>query len=269
MYYEKAEDAYYHPVQIEGIEGLFTDSRIEFESIPKGLHRYEVRYSDLGAKPCELAHTIWANHYGTILTNRIFKLDQFGQHDFDPNSFIVFNEPMQIQAFLKLHPIEEVETHIAAACDHELCYQHDSNEKERGLVGYVRGDFGAGGKEFWHSWWPSSDEEKNTPEFKEQLQICIDSLRVYGPLRDFETMEKFCDAHEEARIPNAWLRSYAFRSYTKDYTFITRCSPIRGDYNFYVWCYATKDLLRARQKEKQLLTTKNLKKKKVHPEPER
>lgn len=254
--YEKAADAHYSRARIKDIEGLFTESHIELESVPKGLHRYEIGCSDVNGKPCKLARTGWANHYGTFLTNRTFKTDRFGRHDFEPESIVVSNKRMEIPAFLKIHSIQEVETYIAPACDHELCYRQSDNEKERGLVGYIHGDFGFAGKEFWHTWYPSSypssNESKNTPEFEEQLKICLDSLREYGPLKNFEAMKNFCGAHEEARISKAWQRSYAFRSYTQDYTFITRCSPIQDDAQFYIWCYDTKNLLRTRQKERQL-----------------
>ena len=39
-----------------------------------------------------------------------------------------------------------------------------------GTVGHIRMDFGSGGKEFWHTWWPHNEDRFNTLEFKEELQ---------------------------------------------------------------------------------------------------
>jgi hypothetical protein len=39
-------------------------------------------------------------------------------------------------------------------------------DAELGCIGHVRMDFGHGGKEFWHTWWPRGDETLNSPEFK-------------------------------------------------------------------------------------------------------
>ena len=36
-----------------------------------------------------------------------------------------------------------------------------------GTVGHIRMDFGASGKEFYHTWWPHNGDQFNTGEFKE------------------------------------------------------------------------------------------------------
>lgn len=42
-----------------------------------------------------------------------------------------------------------------------------------GTVGHIRMDFGSGGKEFWHTWWPHNEDRFNTLEFKEELQAIV------------------------------------------------------------------------------------------------
>ena len=52
-----------------------------------------------------------------------------------------------------------------------------------GTVGHIRMDFGSGGREFWHTWWPHNEDRFNTLEFKEELQAIVDTLRANGPLK--------------------------------------------------------------------------------------
>lgn len=52
-----------------------------------------------------------------------------------------------------------------------------------GTVGHIRMDFGASGKEFYHTWWPHNGDQFNTGEFKDELQKFVDMLRSDGPLK--------------------------------------------------------------------------------------
>lgn len=47
-----------------------------------------------------------------------------------------------------------------------------------GTVGHIRMDFGASGKEFYHTWWPHNGDQFNTGEFKDELQKFVDMLRA-------------------------------------------------------------------------------------------
>lgn len=48
-----------------------------------------------------------------------------------------------------------------------------------GTVGHIRMDFGASGKEFYHTWWPHNGDQFNTGEFKDELQKFVDK-KNYG-----------------------------------------------------------------------------------------
>ena len=65
-------------------------------------------------------------------------------------------------------------------------------DKALGTVGHIRMDFGHNGKEFWHTWWPHNEDQLNTPEFKDELQTIVDTLRTDGPLKDLTAMRSFC-----------------------------------------------------------------------------
>lgn len=66
---------------------------------------------------------------------------------------------------------------------------------QSGTVGHVRMDFGHGGKEFWHTWWPHNQDQFNTPKFKETLQTVVDALRRDGPLKDLSARRSYCQQH--------------------------------------------------------------------------
>lgn len=61
-----------------------------------------------------------------------------------------------------------------------------------GTVGHLRMDFGSGGKEFFHTWWPHNKDQFNTGEFKDDLQEVVDALRADGPLKDLSAMSTYC-----------------------------------------------------------------------------
>ena len=64
-----------------------------------------------------------------------------------------------------------------------------------GTVGHIRMDFGASGKEFYHTWWPHNGDQFNTGEFKDELQKFVDMLRSDGPLTNLASMRNYCYQH--------------------------------------------------------------------------
>lgn len=68
----------------------------------------------------------------------------------------------------------------------------EKQDEALGTVGHIRMDFGSGGKEFWHTWWPHNEDRFNTLEFKEELQAIVDTLRANGPLKDLASMSNYC-----------------------------------------------------------------------------
>lgn len=58
----------YEQVEIFGKKALFSDERIDMDSVPKGFSLYEVRHDDDGVgHPKEIARGILVNFYGTLL----------------------------------------------------------------------------------------------------------------------------------------------------------------------------------------------------------
>ena len=67
----------------------------------------------------------------------------------------------------------EAEQKYTYAQSHQL-------DAQTGCVGYLRGDFGSSGKEFYSSWFDNMAYLK-TPEFQAELDTVVNALRVYQP----------------------------------------------------------------------------------------
>ena len=105
-----------------------------------------------------------------------------------------------------------------------------------GCVGYVRGDFGKNGGEFWTTWW-GRDGLLNTPEFKRDIDTSINWLREDGLLKDFRSMCEVCLSNKDALL-DCWLEnSFGFRYDSDNYCYYIRAMLNKGDYNFYVFAY--------------------------------
>ena len=118
---------------------------------------------------------------------------------------------------------------------------------ERGCVGHLRGDFGRDGNEFWTSWFDHMGN-LNTPAFREEMQDAVNSLRRRGGL-----LQNFASMSRQCRSGLPVDESFGFRAETRDYTFCLRCTPRRGDYNFYLYAYdknAQREHARNKEREK-------------------
>ena len=111
-------------------------------------------------------------------------------------------------------------------------------EGQTGSIGYLRGDFGAGGKEFFSSWF---DHRRNlkTDEFKSALDEVINALRSeeYGLLNSRTAMAQYAEKYPDSAFQGSYTTEYGFRADTEKHAFLIRCNPTRGDYNFYCYCY--------------------------------
>ena len=110
-------------------------------------------------------------------------------------------------------------------------YSDSDKDAQRGCIGHLRGDFGRSGTEFWTSWFDHQRPLKQAV-FMGELQAVVDALRQPdGLLSSFSAMKQQC--HDGTQIRG----SAGFHAESKQYEYCLRCSPIRGDYNFYIYCY--------------------------------
>lgn len=132
---------------------------------------------------------------------------------------------------------EGVQLRPASLEEAGLFYSEPDAEQDKalGTVGHVRMDFGHNGKEFWHTWWPHNQNQFNIPEFKDELQTIVDTLRADGPLKDLPSMHSFCAQNGGAITKDG--RSFGYVVETDHYRYCLRCTPSPGDYQAYLYCY--------------------------------
>lgn len=128
--------------------------------------------------------------------------------------------------------------------------QSSQIEGQTGCIGYLRGDFGAG-KEFYTSWFDHQKEYKDD-EFKAEFDEVVNTLREKdGLLCSRDSMSRFCYQHPEAEFEGNYCTEYGFRVQTPQHTYMLRCNPNYGDYDFYLYAYVARFLEHHMEKAKQ------------------
>lgn len=69
------KDVIWEKGEVLGRKGLFTELRIDRDSIPDGWHMYEVRHDDCQGDPVQIARWVIVNHLGTLLVKEPFDLE--------------------------------------------------------------------------------------------------------------------------------------------------------------------------------------------------
>ena len=58
----------FETIEINGLQALFTNSRIDRNSLPEGIYAYDIRHSDDGDEFATIQKKVIVNHAGTIIT---------------------------------------------------------------------------------------------------------------------------------------------------------------------------------------------------------
>lgn len=128
--------------------------------------------------------------------------------------------------------------------------QSSQIEGQTGCIGHLRGDFGSG-QEFYTSWFDHRSEYK-TDEFKTELDEVVNTLREKdGLFFSRGSMTKHCYQHPEAEFEGNDCAEYGFKVRTPQHTYLFRCNPNYGDYNFYLYAYVARFLEHHMEKAKQ------------------
>lgn len=135
--------------------------------------------------------------------------------------------------------------------DRLYAYNQSSQlEGQTGCIGHLRGDFG-GGQEFFSSWFDHRSEYK-TDEFKTEFDEVVNALREKdGLLCTRDSMTRFCYQNPEAEFEGNYCAEYGFKVQTPQHTYMLRCNPNYGDYNFYLYAYVARFLEHHMEKAKQ------------------
>lgn len=137
-----------------------------------------------------------------------------------------------------------VDMTLRVAKPNEMKYvfrQSQQLKMQTGYVGYLRGDFGSQGNQFYSSWMDEIKDRK-TLEFQLEFDDVINALRddpkYRGILRNLDDMKLLCSARPQGYISfNQMPDTYAFRADTENYSYLIKCQTHKGDYNFYVTAY--------------------------------
>ena len=74
--FQDATKIRYELVEVDGMECLFTNSRLDRSTVPENLHCYDVRDSDAcDGIFAQIKKLVFVNHWGTILTKEPLPLD--------------------------------------------------------------------------------------------------------------------------------------------------------------------------------------------------
>lgn len=76
-------------IEVLDHRALFSNGRIKSEQIPKGLHAYDLRHSDVGGRFCSIEPKVGVNHGGTVLMRDVLDFGKDGyiplDDDIEPN----------------------------------------------------------------------------------------------------------------------------------------------------------------------------------------
>lgn len=146
---------------------------------------------------------------------------------------------------MDIRPLTIAEQKYTYAQSHQL-------EGQTGSIGYLRGDFGSDGKQFFSSWFDHRQSLK-TDVFKSELDEVINALRSeqYGLLQNRTAMVRYVREFPDSAFRGSYTTEYGFRADTQTHAFLIRCNPIRGAYNFYCCCFVREWLDRHMEKANQ------------------
>ncbi|WP_295745250.1 LPD28 domain-containing protein [uncultured Oscillibacter sp.] len=231
------------PIELFGRQVLYTKHPIAREEVPEGWCCYDLCGTD--RKPnrsLKLTDAALIYHTGTVLSPRPLKrsttLERKVTDLFFPNA-----EPLTLAEFCRKQNLpcpQDPRKYVLRPASPEeagLFYALPPERDEAlGAIGHVRIDFGGGGSNFHHSWWPRGPEELNTQEFRDELGSVVDELRR-SVLKDLSSMRRYCWGHGGEIKGGVCCQNYGYVVETDRCLYRLRCNPAQGDYHAYLGCF--------------------------------
>jgi len=235
-----AREEQYEHVELFGKSALYTSSRVDRSTVPKGFYCYDLRGSDYDpGKPVTVENQVAVNHAGTVVTTTPVTIPKSGDRRLS-GKLNFLGECLTLADFCEEHGLEFPPDNRRfiprpALPEEAGLFFALSEEQDAalGTIGHVRIDFGKSDKEFWFTWHPRGDESLNSSEFKAELSGVVNELREFGPLRNLSTMYHYCGEHN-GQIEGGWRQNYGYIVETERYRYCLRCSPGQGDYHAYL-----------------------------------
>lgn len=124
--------------------------------------------------------------------------------------------------------------------ERKFAYSDPELDEPTGCIGHLRGDMGSSGKLFYTTW-ENHNEQLNDKPFRMEIDTVINALRgdtqFGGILKSRDEMRNYCYDHLDSGFQGNYCEEYGFRIDTDSHSYILRCNPKPGDYNFYCYCY--------------------------------
>lgn len=93
----------YMLAEIDGKPVLFTNMRLDRDTVPEGIFCYDIRDSDdMDGSFAEVKPFVMVNHWGTILCREPFPLDEHGSYY--PDDWGLFDQDMSLAEFQQTTP---------------------------------------------------------------------------------------------------------------------------------------------------------------------
>ena len=98
---ENARNLTYEKLDILGQTVLFTCLRVDRDTVPEGMHAYDLRHDDeCQGIICEIAPFIMVNHWGTILTSEPIALTDDGRRYVTEEDYSYTGEELTLDEYL-------------------------------------------------------------------------------------------------------------------------------------------------------------------------
>ncbi|MCI8868610.1 MAG: hypothetical protein HFE61_10895 [Anaerotignum sp.] len=96
-----ARSEWFELVEIDGVEALFTNARLDRDTVPEGLYCYDVRETDgFSGIPATLERYVMANHWGTVLSKQEFPMEN-GYYGVKEDGFNYLGEMVTLEEYMQ------------------------------------------------------------------------------------------------------------------------------------------------------------------------
>ena len=81
---------------------LFTNMHVDRNTVPEGLHVYDVRHDDdCTGEICEIKPFVMVNHWGTIICKEPFEMDEYWHSKFvDKNDYSYLADSVKLDEYI-------------------------------------------------------------------------------------------------------------------------------------------------------------------------
>jgi hypothetical protein len=73
------------------VKGIFTKSRIDRDTLPKGLYAYDIQFSSEDMKPEKLWEKVFGRRFGTVVTKKPLPIGEKGYTEISGKDFSLNN----------------------------------------------------------------------------------------------------------------------------------------------------------------------------------